>query len=968
MCDGEMKKAGRFAVLLLGLLVVSQARAGAGPPAGIPPYTRFVPNLNVYPQNFAVAEDGNSIVYVGNYDGVLSFDGERWRLIPLPNQEVVRALAYDGHDRVYVGGYNEFGYIDRDAAGQPVFHDLVKLFGDLIKKKDFADIWDIDIAPQGVFFVALHRVFLYDPANGHVKAWQYAGRFGSIVNYRGQVILQFRGRGLERYSKGRWEMIAGGQHFKHLIERFVPLASGGLLALASSGGWEVYRNGHTVPFAVPHGFPASSHFLQGLALNDSTLALASDNGSLYFLSADGKRSNRMLLADGTLSGMIRANDGGLLVVGDQALYHVLWPTAWTMVKERNGLSGSLSKAVQWHGDWFILTGAGVFRALAGSPDKPFHYRRLDWTNHEAWDLLPLDDTHALLAESYSVMEISDGEARPITHDHLYPRAFLRSRFHSGRIYVGNDSGVATLVRSGKRWRLALDDESMKGLGVDTMAETASDELWIGTQRGGVRLLRLNKAGTRIIGQQSFGKGDGIDYGNGLRGGDVTLLPDGRLIATTDGGEFRWDGHRFVRDDLGGLDSLRKPGEWLSISARGSEVWAYSDESVYRRAGQSQPWRKEPIGQIRHGAIQSLSLLPGGQALLVTMNVILRYKPLAYAVHRIVPHVLLRGVELTRSDGSHAYLPLHSKEPVQIPEEGSRLTFDFALPDYTGHRSALYSVRLENIEPGFSKWASNSTYTYSQLRPADYSFDVRGRDAAGQVTSTRPFRFTILPKWYASEWASILWIVLLVLASVSVALLFVRFRTRKLAAEKNLLETMVAERTAELETANRQLDTIAHLDGLTGIPNRRRMDDYLEQVWQQSLERQRPLSVLVIDVDRFKDYNDLNGHVSGDLFLKTLTSTLSHCLRRSEDFLARYGGEEFLVVLPGADTDKAHELAEHMRQEVETGEGPTISVGVATAVPSPEWTITKLIREADAALYQAKSEGRNRVVVSARNQT
>lgn len=959
-----MRKTSHYAVLFLGILMVSQVHAGSGPPVGIPPYTRFVPKLNVYPQNFAIAEDGNSIVYVGNYDGVLSFDGERWRLIPLPNHELVRSLAYDGHNRVYAGGYNEFGYIDHNAAGQPVFHDLVSKFGSLIKKRNFEDIWDIAVSSRGVFFVALHDVFMYDPGNGQVKVWHYPGRFGAIVKYRGDVILQFRERGLERYHKGQWEMVQGGQHFKRLVQRFVPLASGGLLALSSSGRWKIYREGRVRPFRVPPGFPASSQFLDGLALNDRTLALASDNGSLYFLSADGKESTRMRLAYGTLSAMRKANDGGLLVAGNQALYHVLWPSAWTMVNEGNGLSGSLYKAAQWHGSWYILTGAGVFRAIPGQPDEPFHYQRLDWTDHEAWDLLPLDGDHALLADSYAVKEISNGKARAVTHDHLYPRDLLRSRFHPARIYVGDDSGVATLVRSGDGWGLALDDESMKGLTVDTMAETAPETLWIGTERGGVRLLQLNAEGTRVVGQRAFGKADGIDYGDGLRGGDVALLPDGSLIATTEAGEFRWDGHRFVRDGLGGLERLRKPGEWLTISSRGHDLWACSDENAYHRSGKAQPWRKEPIGEMRHGAIQNLALLPGGQAILVTMNVILRYKPLSYPVHNVAPHVLLRGVDLIRPDGSHSYLPLHAKTPVQIPEDGSQLTFNFALPDFSGHDSALYSARLEGFEPRYSKWASDSTFTYSQLRPADYSFDVRGRDAAGQVTSTRPFRFAILPKWYASTWAMVLWILLLSVAVLSAAALFVRFRTRKLATEKELLEAMVAERTAELEAANRQLDTMAHLDGLTGIPNRRRMDDYLEQVWEQCGERKRPLAVLVIDVDRFKDYNDRHGHVAGDLFLKALTSTLSHCLRRNEDFLARYGGEEFLVVLPGGNAETALELAEVMRREVEAGEGPTISVGLAAAVPTPDLTITKLIREADAALYQAKAQGRNRVVSAA----
>ena len=954
----------RFGVLLAGVLLCSQAYAGTPPLPGIPPYTRFAPNLNVFPQNFAVAEDRDSIVYVGNYDGVLSFDAERWRLIPMPNHELVRSLAYDGHRRVYVGGYDEFGYIDHDADGQPVFHDLVSAFKGVLKKPDFEDIWSVDVSPDGVFFVALRQVFLYEPGTGRVKAWRYPGRFGAIANYRGHALLQFRGRGLEEYLDGRWQPLPGGDGFKHLVDCLVPLGDGGLLALSADGSWRVYRDGRIRRFPVPKALPAASHFFAGKTLSDGMLALASDNGSLYFLSADGGHSSRIHLADGALSDLLVANDGGLLVIGDQALFHVQWPTAWTMVNETNGLSGTLHRVVEWGGNWYVLSGAGVYEALAGSSDRLLHFRHLGWSDHAAWDLLPLDRSRALLAESYAVMEIRGGKARAITNEHLYPRVLLRSRFDPDRIYVGTESGLAILIHSGGRWRLALDDEGMHGLRVSSMVEVAPGRLWLGSERGGVRLVQIGKRGRHVVGQTVFGPGNGLEYGSGLRGGDVALLPGGTLIASTAGGEYRWNGERFEADGLGGLERLRKPGRWLTIAARGNDMWAFGEDRVYHRAGKSRPWRAEPIGRIRHGAIQEIDLLGDGRAMLVTTDAILHYSPLEHVVHRLEPHVLLRAVKLTRPDGSQEFLPLRPGAHLRLAKDAGALTFDFALPDYTGHHAALYSARLADIESRFSPWAPNASYTYSQLRPADYAFYIRGRDSGGSITGTSPFRFSVLPEWYASDWARALWIALLALTALLVAGALVRFRTRKLAAEKGLLEAMVAERTAELEAANRRLETMAHLDGLTGIPNRRRMDDYLQQVWQQCVKRQRPLAVLVIDVDRFKDYNDRHGHLAGDLFLKRLTETLSHCLRRSEDFLARYGGEEFLVVLPGADAATALDLAEHMRAEVEAGQhGPTISLGVAAAVPTPELTIVKLMSRADRALYEAKTGGRNRVVAA-----
>ena len=197
---------------------------------------------------------------------------------------------------------------------------------------------------------------------------------------------------------------------------------------------------------------------------------------------------------------------------------------------------------------------------------------------------------------------------------------------------------------------------------------------------------------------------------------------------------------------------------------------------------------------------------------------------------------------------------------------------------------------------------------------------------------------------------------------------VRRRTRRLSRERQRLQDEVALRTQELAEVNRRLEMIANADGLTGIPNRRRLDDYLAAVWQQGMERGRALSVLIIDVDHFKHYNDSKGHPAGDALLQALARLLTSGLRRSEDLLARYGGEEFLVVMPGAKREVATQTAEQLRALVaESSLGVTVSIGVARCTPQPDCRLADLIQAADVALYAAKRGGRNRVEISSDHQ-
>lgn len=179
-----------------------------------------------------------------------------------------------------------------------------------------------------------------------------------------------------------------------------------------------------------------------------------------------------------------------------------------------------------------------------------------------------------------------------------------------------------------------------------------------------------------------------------------------------------------------------------------------------------------------------------------------------------------------------------------------------------------------------------------------------------------------------------------------------------------LESRVEERTRELKEANRKLEQLAVTDGLTGVFNHRRFQEALDQEVLRTMRTNRPLSVLMMDVDHFKRFNDEFGHPAGDELLRKLAVVLQGELRAT-DLLARYGGEEFAVILPETPPELAMQVAERLRAAVETrinADQPqrrvTISIGVATRLENqgPE----QLLSAADRALYDAKHGGRNQV--------
>ena len=179
-----------------------------------------------------------------------------------------------------------------------------------------------------------------------------------------------------------------------------------------------------------------------------------------------------------------------------------------------------------------------------------------------------------------------------------------------------------------------------------------------------------------------------------------------------------------------------------------------------------------------------------------------------------------------------------------------------------------------------------------------------------------------------------------------------------------LEEKVGARTAELRA-------MAMKDGLTAIPNRRSFDERLDDEWRRGVRGGQPLSLLMIDIDHFKLYNDHYGHLEGDSCIRAVAAALSDVASRTTDMVARYGGEEFAVLMSDTDAGAAQVMAERCLQAVAALGMPhlksqhgrvSISVGVSTVLPARDASPDSLIGQADKALYAAKREGRNRFAV------
>ncbi len=323
------------------------------------------------------------------------------------------------------------------------------------------------------------------------------------------------------------------------------------------------------------------------------------------------------------------------------------------------------------------------------------------------------------------------------------------------------------------------------------------------------------------------------------------------------------------------------------------------------------------------------------------------------------------VVIEQALADHRPLARTGGEAESRPGRGD-LEFHYAGLSFIDPDRVSFRYRLEGFDPEWMDAGARRVAYYTNIPPGRYRFRVLACNNDGVWNEAgAQFDFVLRPHFYQTRW-------FYTLGALAVALgLFGagRVRAARARAREKALEDQVAERTLQLERANEQLQMLSALDPLTGIANRRRFEEALDGEWRRALRDRLPLSLIMIDIDFFKDFNDACGHQAGDDCLQRVAGAIREALTRPGDLAARWGGEEFAAVLPSTPWRGAAAVAEALRDRVEAMAIPhpraprgvvTISLGAATAIPEEKSSPESLVATADEALYRAKRAGRNRI--------
>jgi len=524
----------------------------------------------------------------------------------------------------------------------------------------------------------------------------------------------------------------------------------------------------------------------------------------------------------------------------------------------------------------------------------------------------------LLAGRFRVYRLADGLPNETIH-------FIHED-REGSIWIATSGGGLVRFGSG-RFRAYTTREGLSADVVNTIHEEADGTLWIGTYGGGLNRLRDGRFTAYTTSEGLFD--DAV----------FQVLDDGRgyFWISCNKGIFR-----VAREQFDELD--RKERARLE-----PEVYGVDDGMRNRECnGANQPagWRAAD-----------------GRLFFPTVEGLVEIDPDSLSGNPLPPLV---AIEAVVANGTR----LDPTSGLDLEPDTDSLELHYTGLGLTAPERVRFRYQLEGFDRGWVEAGTRRVAYYTQVPPGHYRFRVVAANEDGVWSETpRDLSLTLRPRFYRTGWFTSV----LVLGVLGLIGSGYRLRTRHLRRREEELMHLVEQRTKELAEANRRLERLSSLDSVTGVANRRRFDAALDHEWRRGCRSGSPLSVLLLDIDAFKRYNDTYGHLRGDECLQQVAAAISGCLSRAGDLAARYGGEEFVALLPHMGVEDASRVAGKIRAAVEalalphegstTAPVVTISVGGAAVVPRDDGDPSALVAAADEALYAAKRRGRNRVVMA-----
>ncbi len=797
-------------IISISLLLVQTLNLFAQPQVkeGNPFIRNFTPkDYKGAEQNWAIVQDRRNVMYFGNGNGVMEYDGEDFRFIVLPNQSLVRSLAIDKNDRIYVGGIGEIGYLEADSIGRLVYKSYLNRIDST--HRNFSDVWVTFSTPDGTYYFTHNIIFLAN--NQNVKIWKpQTTPFSNAFMANNRLFVHSIGQGLMFLNDDQnMELLPGGDRFKNdRVYSVIQYNPERILITTRNQGLIFYDsiNGYSKFRTEADEFLKKNLVYCSTPLNSNMIAYGTLRGGVVIINKEGKLIKKLDKGSGITDDVIYSaycdNQSNLWLGLGNGISMIEINHPISTYNELKGLKGTITSILKYNRTLYVATLTGTYYL------EDNQFIQCFGMTENTWKLVnfkyPDKDKSTLLAGTNSgIYEITNNKARLIEKLWNCINIYV-SKKNKGRIYVATETKIVILDYVNGKWQnkgIVFDVNKY----VRSIVEDKDGSLWVGGEFDGVYHIVFgnpnNLHSTKTI---KYDLDESDPNHNNIKIIECykkVLFADNQSIYS-----YNANTNNFIKDTS---RSIYLPGN-IFHEDNNHNLWISNNTANYQSIGylkdfDSNPkWYDMPFRRLPEMTIYAIYSDTNNITWFGGTELLFRYDSQKdIKNYNLKYHALIRKVTI-KQDSIIYYGTSNQNKQKRTPKiecKENYIAFNYSTPDFSNKDNLNYQYFLEGFDKEWSSFTDKKYKEYNHLQHGQYIFRVRAINTYGNISNEANYKFIILTPWHRTLYAYFTYVTTLILLII----ITVRLFTRRLKNLNKKLEKIVKERTFKVNQQNIELE-------------------------------------------------------------------------------------------------------------------------------------------------------------------
>ncbi|MGB3006588.1 MAG: triple tyrosine motif-containing protein [Chitinophagaceae bacterium] len=710
-------------------------------------------------QNWAMAQDNSSRLYIANNEGLLVFDGINWKVYPVPNKTILRSLGFGGDGKLYVGAQDEFGYFAPDKVGRLQFTSLKNLLP--VNERNFPDVWQLKVAGNEVFFRTNTTIFRL--SGNKINTYRSQSAWLSMHKHQGLVVAHDEEAGLLICQNGQWKTLISRESLPagFFITDMVSCQKDTSLLSTEKNGLYYLTGNQLIPFNIQSkGINPFQHFTTLSISDDNSFLAGTYFNGVYQITRQGyvvqNKSAKNGLPNNTVRCLYTDNSGNTWTGLDNgiayfdynnAIKHINPPAfnngvGYAAKTLNNNIYFALSTGLQW----LPITSSKDLSSIDKEPNTIL--------GGLTWNVSTIDN-QVVAGRDDGFWKIDNYVPKPVSQATGYWAYKVIPGTSPVQIAAGNYLGVHLFESDKEKF---IDKGAIEGFTESSRyIETDNNNIWVSHPYRGIYKIKISDRSVKLFSQK---EGLPADLDN-----HVFKVRNKILFATTKGiYEYSTVDNKIMpaKEYLPVFGEL--PIRYLKEDEKGN-IWFVQDKMVgvanYSGAKPVIHYIPELKNKILSGfenifPYNTKNIIVGGESGFYNID----YEKYRESIRPFIAFIT-RVKTISRNDstlfGGYVFDSSEGIKPITIPYKLNSLHFDYAASVFGQHYSLEFSYYLKGFDKGWSKWGSNAEKEYTNLPAGAYTFMVKARNSPSHESSVYEYNFVIKPPWYQTIWAYVLYI-------------------------------------------------------------------------------------------------------------------------------------------------------------------------------------------------------------------